>query len=127
MTDKKKILLVDDDITIIDVLTTLLENEYQIQSATNGKAGLEKVRVFHPDLIILDLVMPGCDGFEFCEVLKNDEAFKNIPVIVLSSHTHLIDTRFGSNEKLKLAVPDHYLSKPVDPVTILREIRNYIG
>ena len=123
---KKKILIIEDDRAIINSLTVLLKDEYDVDSAKDGNEGLDKVGSFGPDLIILDLLMPERDGFDVAKKLKSDEKLKEIPVIALSSFTELFDMRFG-DEATKSSLPTEvYLSKPLDPDTLIREIKQHI-
>jgi len=119
---KKKVLVIDDDQAIIDSTTAILESNYEVETAMNGKAGLEKVDSFKPDVIILDLLMPGVDGFDVCRTLKEDEKYKGIPIIALSSFTELYGMRFGNDETKSQLPSEVYLSKPLDPQTLIREI-----
>ena len=81
-----KILIVDDNLTNLDLLLrTLSDSGYEISVATDGEMALKAVTVASPDLILLDVMMPGIDGFETCARLKSDPATKNIPVIFLSA------------------------------------------
>ncbi|MEW6200530.1 MAG: response regulator [bacterium] len=124
---KKKILIIEDDQAMIDSLTILLKNNYDVDSAKDGNEGLEKIKTVKPDLIILDLLMPERDGFDVCKKLKTDEKLKKIPVIALSSFTEMYGMSFG-DEATKGSLPsDVYLSKPLDPETLVREIKQYIG
>ncbi|HOC91167.1 MAG TPA: response regulator [bacterium] len=124
---KSKILIIEDDPTIVSSLTILLKGEYEIDSAKNGAEGLEKVDSFKPDLIILDLLMPGVDGFEVCKQLKQQDKYKGIPVIALSSFTELYDMRFGDEDTKGSLPSDVYLTKPLDPPTLLREIKEQLN
>lgn len=81
-----KILLIEDDKFIQNFyVSKLQENKYEVDSASNGSEGLEKINKNHYDLILLDLVMPKLDGFEVLKTLNSDEVLKKIPVLVLSS------------------------------------------
>jgi putative two-component system response regulator len=124
---KKKILIIEDDAAIVDSIKALLKNEYDVDSAQNGNVGLEKVASFKPDLIILDLMMPEKDGFDVCKKLKADEALKSIPVIALSSFTELYGMSFTGDDTKSMLPSEIYLSKPLDPPTLLREIKEHIG
>jgi len=117
---KKRILIIEDDPAIVDSLLVLLKKDFETDSALDGNAGLEKVKTFKPDLIILDLLMPQKDGFEVCKRLKSDDAFKNIPVIALSSFTELYGMSFSGDDTKNSLPSDVYLSKPLDPSTLLR-------
>ena len=108
------VLIVDDIPTNIEVLAGALKDEYNVKVAINGKKALEIVNAFHIDLILLDIMMPGMDGFEVCRILKGDPATAAIPIIFLSARDGVDDVVSG----LKLGAVD-YVSKPADP-TILK-------
>lgn len=82
----KTVLIVDDEPFFIKLQTTLLQREgYRVLSASNGPEGLTLAKQHQPDLILLDIQMPGMDGFAVCQKLKQDEKLKHIPVIVLTA------------------------------------------
>lgn len=84
----KKIHLIEDEENIIKALSTALEledEEYEIHSAGDGQSGLEKARKIKPDLILLDIMLSGLDGIRVCRLLKSDEEYKSIPVIMLTA------------------------------------------
>ena len=127
MSEMKKVMIVDDDPSIVDSLSAFLKGSYEIETACNGREGLERIRAAKPDIIILDLLMPEKDGFDVCKTLKSDEELKQIPVITLSSFTELYDMRFGAEDTKRALPTDIYLSKPFDPATLLREIKALLG
>ncbi len=87
-----KILIVDDNLTNLDVLLrTLSERGYELSVATDGEMALKIVSAASPDLILLDIMMPGIDGFETCARLKSNPATQNIPIIFLSAKTDPAD------------------------------------
>ena len=83
-----RILIVDDAEENIKLVTEILNRprkEYEIESAGDGYEALEKVKLFNPDLIMLDVVMPGIDGFEVCRILKEDEKTRLIPIVMITA------------------------------------------
>ena len=109
-----KILAIDDDRTIRLLLTRCLEKSgHQVSSAENGEQGLSMVEEENPDLILLDVMMPGMDGIEVCKQLKDDAATKSIPVFMLTGKTQNEDI----NEALS-AGADDFISKPFNPLKI---------
>jgi len=85
---KKTVLVIDDEAGFLDVVKMRLEaNNYQVIGAYDGREGFDKAKKEHPDLILLDLVMPNMNGFEALSQLKSDSRTMNIPVIVLTAKT----------------------------------------
>jgi len=113
---KKKILIVDDEPQVIDILRIKLEaHDYEVIPAFDGKEALEKAREVNPDLIILDVVVPKRDGYKVCRMLKFDEKYKEIPVIMLTGRrTTKEDKQLGTE-----VGADAYITKPFDPENML--------
>ncbi|MFW1676207.1 response regulator [Pontibacter sp. JAM-7] len=108
--DQKTVLLVDDVPANITVLNSALKEKYRTKIATNGEKALQiAARQPQPDLILLDIMMPGMDGFEVCERLKADPETRDIPVIFLSGKNTSGDRSRG----LALGATD-FLEKPID-------------
>lgn len=104
------ILVVDDEPANIDILLGILSPYYNVKVAPSGAVALKIVQQFTPDLILLDVMMPGMDGFEVCKKLKTDRLLSQIPVIFVTALTQ------GENEEkgFKLGAVD-YITKPVSP------------
>lgn len=119
---KDKILIVDDDPVVREVLTeTLSANKYQTEVAANGfEAGI-KIMQFKPDLLILDLIMPGMDGFEVCKLIKKDPAISHIKILVLTGYP-----TDENVERVTESGADDFLGKPVDTDTLLRHIKDLL-
>jgi len=116
------ILIVDDVEDNIEILGDLLTFDgYDVQSASSGEAALEQVQIARPDLILLDILMPGLSGFEVCEKLKADESTKDIPVIFVSSMTDLDSKLQG----FKVGGVD-YINKPFQHAEILVRVNTHI-
>ena len=104
----KKILIIDDEPDLVKALTVRLESEgYEIDSAKDGFEGLNKARSTGPDLIVLDLMLPKINGFKVARMLKFDDNYKNIPIIMLSARTEEEDKELG-----KETGGDIYMVKP---------------
>ena len=109
------ILVVDDEAHIRELLNQELgEAGYRVQVAENGRDAIEKIREQHPDLVILDVMMPEMNGFDVAAVLKNDPATMDIPIIILSI---VQDKERG----FRLGI-DRYLTKPIDTELLFQEI-----
>ncbi len=116
--DKKRILVVDDEIELVEMLTIRLEaNDYEVFAAYDGQEGLDKARTLKPDLIILDLMLPKLDGYKVCRMLKFDEKYKQIPVILFTARAQESDIKLG-----KEVGADAYLTKPFEPTVLLGKI-----
>lgn len=119
---KPTILLVDDEQDLLDLLTFNLEREdYRILRAADGNAGLESAIENVPDLIVLDLMLPGMHGFQVLEHLKNQSITRLIPVIVLTAKGEVVDRIAG----LKLGADD-YLAKPFSPRELVLRIKGIL-
>ena len=124
-----KILLVDDDPDFVEATKVVLESKYQVVTAYDGDEGLKKVVEEKPDLIILDVVMPGKDGFAVCKELKENPHyyfFSEIPVLMLTIFPRGIDK---VNILLSAGVTteaEGYVQKPVEPDELLRRAEELI-
>lgn len=114
----KKILVVDDSPTERHFMVELLtKNGFTIVTAENGEDGIAKARAELPDLILMDVVMPGLNGFQATRTLTRDDTTKNIPVILCTSKNQETDKIWG----LRQGALD-YLIKPVNPAELLKKI-----
>lgn len=114
----KKILFIDDEPGYTRAMTYALEKEgYEVISASNGLQALIKAQKGNPDLIILDVMLPGMDGFEVCSRLRNDPQTSHIPIIMVSAKGQDSDKSTG----LRVGALD-YLTKPVDNSALLGKI-----
>jgi diguanylate cyclase (GGDEF)-like protein/hemerythrin-like metal-binding protein len=124
MTQRKQtILIVDDQSVNLHILAEALQPNYEIIAATSGTTALELAQqTDQPDLILLDIMMPGIDGYEVCRRLKASEKTKNIPVIFVTAHTELSEEEIGLN----LGAVD-YISKPYRIPILLARVRNHLN
>lgn len=118
--DERKILVVDDDQNMLQLLYTFLRDSYRVTTATNGQEALDMIREKRPDLVLLDYLMPGMNGKETLEVIRKDEELRDLPVFFL---TGVSDTNKIS-ECLKLD-PIGYILKPIGKFSLLAKIRAY--
>lgn len=117
----KKVFVVEDDQDIREALTELLESEgYEVTTAENGQIGMDKLSAASqlPNLILLDLMMPVKDGFQFYAEKSANPIFSDVPVIVMSADGHILD-------KQKQMRAQAYIKKPVDIDHILRVVDQY--
>jgi diguanylate cyclase (GGDEF)-like protein len=115
---KERILIIDDDPDIRDVLNLTLSEYFNVSAASNGKEGLEMVKIRNPDLIITDYNMPVMNGPEFCKQLRRDILLRHLPVIMLTGKSETRDMVSGIESGA-----DDYLVKPFEPETLLARIR----
>jgi DNA-binding response OmpR family regulator len=116
---KEKILVVDDEEDILELLRFNLSRErYQVSCALTAEKALSLVQSEAPDLIVLDLMLPGIDGLEVARQLKNDPATKNIPIVMLTAKGEEADIVTG----LELGADD-YITKPFSPRILLARVR----
>ncbi len=146
----KKVLVVDDDENTVKFLTTALkENGYETLSALNGKDGLEKIRSEHPDLVVLDVMMPKKTGFVLFKQLRRDDEFKDLPVIMLTGVAEVLeglDTQTEDDdvkpfdalrEAMRKSIremrdeglikPNMFIDKPIDPELVVARVKELIG
>ena len=118
---KPRLLLVDDQPINIQVLHPIFAADYQIFMATNGAQALAICRDNPPDLVLLDVVMPGMDGFEVCTQLKADSSTCNIPVIFVTAHDDTTQETHG----LDVGAVD-FISKPVNPAVVRARVKTHL-
>lgn len=127
MTDKPKVLLIDDDPDFVTATRTVLESKpYEVLVAYNGEDGLRKAREENPDVIILDVIMPGQDGFMVAEQLKKDARLRKIPVLMLTSFSEKgSGSSIAFSGGLTLEAED-YIDKPVSPKELLGRVEKQL-
>src|SRR3990172_590764 len=118
----KKILLVDDEVDLVETVRFSLEGEgYHVLVSFNGEDALNKARKETPDLIILDLMLPKLDGYKVCRLLKFDERYKHIPILMLTAKTQEKDKILG-----KETGADEYITKPFDMDEVMKIVKGYL-
>jgi putative two-component system response regulator len=123
MKKKRKIMVVDDEDDIRYVLRRFLEDaEYEVIEASGGPQCFEMIEKEKPDLILLDILMLGMNGWEVCRVIKEHKAFDDVPVSMLSVLSDTADTQ----KSLKYALADKHLTKPIDFPILLKTVKNLI-
>ena len=126
MANEKKVLIVDDEPDAIDIVEAMLSEIENITtlSANDGDSGLEKAKEAEPDLIILDVQMPGKNGFEVFAELKKDESTMDIPVIMLTGIGEKTGISFSADDMQEFigTDPDAYIEKPVNAVNLQKTV-----
>ncbi|MFC1508163.1 response regulator transcription factor [Candidatus Omnitrophota bacterium] len=119
----KKILVVDDEKDLVMTLSYRLKaNGYEVVAAGDGEEALKKARTENPDLILLDLMLPKLDGYKVCKVLKSEEKYKNIPIIIFTARAQEIDKDLSRE-----ALADAYMTKPFEPQALLSKIEELLA
>lgn len=118
----KRILIIDDDPDIVELIKKRLEaNDYKVETSEEGFSGLEAIRRNPPDLIILDVMMPKLDGFHLCRMVKFDERFGHIPIILLTARHKKEDKQIGEEVNA-----DVYITKPFDSDQLLLAVKKLL-
>lgn len=120
--ERQRILVVDDSCFNAKVLAAVLQDDYDVAIAKSGEACLEYVKANEVDLIFLDVVMPGLDGYEVCQKLKANLLTRDIPVVFVSAHDEVENQTKG----LQLGAID-YLVRPAQPAVVRAKAQNYLA
>ena len=121
--DKKKVLIVDDEPDIVTTLKFNLELEnFECIEAYDGEEALSKAKNENPDLILLDVMLPKINGYKVSRLLKFDELYKNIPIIMLTARAQETDIKTGGETGA-----DEYITKPFDMDKVVSVIKKYLG
>ncbi len=116
------VMIVEDEPVNIDILVETLGEDYEIAVALSGEEALEDIFNLKPDLILLDIRMPGMDGYEVCRRLKADEMTRAIPIVFVTALDDTADRRLG----LDLGAVD-YITKPFEPDDVRAKVGEYIA
>lgn len=119
---KKRILVIDDEENLAELLRFRLEaNGYAVDVAFDGKTGIDRIMSTKPDLVVLDIMMPGMNGYEVLKLAKANEATKDIPILMLTARAQFQD----ENMSMDLGA-DFFLPKPFEPGELLKAIENLL-
>ena len=116
------VLVVDDNKTNIDILVNILHSEYEVSVAMNGKSALQIVNTDLPDLILLDIMMPGMDGYEVCRRIKSEPQTSGIPIIFITSMSEIQNKTKG----FELGAVD-YITKPFDVMEVKARVKTHLS
>jgi len=118
----KKVLIIEDNETNFYLLRTIIEKiGHQVIEARDGFAGVKLARTERPDLILMDIQLPGLDGYEATKRIRAAEETKDIPIIAITSYAMV-----GDREKILAAGCTAYIEKPIEPESFIEEIKKYI-
>lgn len=121
--NSKKILVVDDEVDLVKTLRFSLETEgYTVLASYNGEDALNQARKENPDLVLLDIMLPKLDGYKVCRLLKFDERYKHIPILILTAKTQEKDKIIGMETGA-----DEYITKPFDMDELMEKIKAYLN
>jgi len=116
MTGKTKVLVIDDDVNICELIRLYLEKDgYEVQTVYNGKSGIEAFSEYTPSIVVLDIMLPGMDGWQVCRELRK---VSNIPIIMLTAKGETFDKVLG----LELGADD-YIVKPFEPKELVARVK----
>ncbi len=114
---QKKVLVVDDDPSIVKIVESILTAQgHEVIKASDGEAALQQVKAHSPKLLILDIMMPGMNGYDVCRTLKFDSPYKDMPILLLTSRDQEIDPRIGQMMGIE------YYQKPVNREAFLAKV-----
>jgi DNA-binding response OmpR family regulator len=119
----KKILIVDDEVDLVETVRFPLEMEgFNVLISYNGEDALNQARKEKPDLIILDLMLPKLDGYKVCRLLKFDEKYKHIPILMLTAKTQEKDKILGMETGA-----DEYITKPFEMDDLMEKVKAHLN
>lgn len=119
MSERMKVLLVDDEPDLVQLVSVRLEAAgYAVVAATDGQQALDRVKESRPDMIILDLMLPKMDGYKVCRLLKFDERYQKIPILIFTARAQAEDVKLAMD-----CGADAYLTKPFESALLLEKIR----
>ena len=121
MAKKTKILIVDDDPMNLKFLKEILSDEYNIKAALSGEEALEIIFDFMPEILLLDIMMPGVDGYEVCKKVRASEKLANIKILLVSAKAMLNEKLMGYE-----VGADDYITKPFEHEELLAKIKIFI-
>lgn len=124
MNQKKHILCIEDEPEMIELMRLVLEREgFEVTGAVGGEQGLAAMRQTKPDLILLDLMMPGIDGWEVYRQMRADKELMDIPVVIVTAKAQSIDKVLG----LQVAKVADYITKPFGPKDLINSIAKVLA
>ena len=118
-----RVMVIDDSKTIRRTAETLLKKEgYEVVTAVDGFEALAKISDLQPHIIFVDIMMPRLDGYQTCALIKNNQNFRHVPVVMLSSKDGLFDKARG-----RICGSDQYLTKPFTRDELVGAVRTHLG
>ncbi len=125
---KKYVLIVDDDPDLVETVCMMLEDKgYEVGKAYDGVEGEEAIKERHPDLLVLDVMMPRKDGYKLCAELKADKATRDIPIILLTAVGEAVPTTSYTHAQGMSTEAEEYIPKPVDSKTLVEAVDSFFA
>ncbi len=121
MADRAKIMIVDDDPTNVEIVTEILEDKYTVLSVFSGEEALEEIFKFRPDILLLDIMMPGIDGYEVCKIIRNDDEIRDTIILLVSAKAMAKEMKKGFE-----VGADDYITKPFEHEDLESQIEKHI-
>ncbi len=114
----KKILIIEDNVLLLEVMSyILINNGYEVFTLPNGSEVFNQIKINHPDLVILDLMLPGINGKEICQLIKLNGTTRNLKVIMCTGEEYI------DNELNQKGAPDDVLQKPFDISSLVQKVK----
>jgi DNA-binding response OmpR family regulator len=124
----KYILIVDDDPDLVETVSLLLENQgYEVGKAYDGIEGEAAIKKRHPDVLVLDVMMPRKDGYELCRELKSNKWTQEIPVVLLTAVGDAVTSTTYCHYDGMTTEAENFIPKPVDPQTLVQALESLIA
>jgi len=120
MENKQKILVADDELYIRLLVKDILEPEFTVLEASNGEEAVSTAYAEKPSLVLMDILMPGLDGYTACYAIKNNESTRDIPVVMLTGVGHELNRQLSK----EMGATD-YMTKPFNPEKLLEKVRRH--
>ncbi|MFA6552963.1 MAG: response regulator [Patescibacteria group bacterium] len=119
----QKVLIIEDDLSLLKIYTNKLKlNGFEVSMATTGDEGVRKAKVERPNIILLDLILPGQDGFQVLQMLKNSAETNTVPVIIMSNLAQPSDKKRAAD----LGAVDYLVKSDISLVDMITKVRQYI-
>ena len=120
--EQKTILIADDEVDIVETLKFVLETEgFNVITAYDGEEALKSAKEFMPDLMLLDVMMPKINGYKISRLLKYDNKYKDIPIIMVTARSQLEDKMIGEETGV-----NEYITKPFELDAIVKKVEEYL-
>lgn len=124
---EKFILVVDDDPDLVESVSMKLESKaYRVAKAYDGEEAWEKIKAEKPDLVLLDVMMPKKNGYELCQEIKTDPAYKDIAVALLTAVGDAVKTTSYTHADGKTTLADDFISKPIDLDNLMEIVEEHL-